>query len=90
LDNQDISALNVNSFRQQMALVAQEPALFDRTIAENIAYGDNSRSVSMDEIISAAKMANIHSFIAGLPAVRFLFKCSNFGVTRMNNKEFSL
>lgn len=52
-----------------MAIVAQEPALFDRTIAENIAYGDNSRSVKMEEIIAAAKMANIHSFIAGLPSV---------------------
>jgi len=48
--------------------VAQEPALFDRTLAENIAYGDNSRSVPMDEIITAAKMANIHSFVASLPS----------------------
>lgn len=48
--------------------MAQEPALFDRTLAENIAYGDNSRSVPMDEIITAAKMANIHSFVASLPS----------------------
>ncbi|ODM94055.1 Multidrug resistance protein 1A [Orchesella cincta] len=68
LDNQDIAALNVDALRSQMAIVAQEPALFDRTIAENIAYGDNSRSVSMEDIISSAKMANIHTFIAGLPA----------------------
>lgn len=71
LDNQDIAALQVDSLRSQMAIVAQEPALFDRTIAQNIAYGDNSRSVTMDEIINSAKMANIHSFIAALPAVRF-------------------
>jgi ATP-binding cassette subfamily B (MDR/TAP) protein 1 len=52
-----------------MAIVAQEPALFDRTIGQNIAYGDNSREVQMDEIIGAAKQANIHTFIASLPAV---------------------
>uniref|UniRef100_A0A1B0DGS4 Uncharacterized protein n=1 Tax=Phlebotomus papatasi TaxID=29031 RepID=A0A1B0DGS4_PHLPP len=46
----------------------QEPVLFDRTIAENIAYGDNSRVVSMEEIIEAAKEAQIHSeFITKLP-----------------------
>jgi ATP-binding cassette, subfamily B (MDR/TAP), member 1 len=41
--------------------------LFDRTIAENIAYGDNARLVSMTEIIEAAKLANIHEFIVNLP-----------------------
>lgn len=55
-----------------------EPALFDRTIAENIAYGDNSRSVPMDDVIAAAKMANIHSFIAGLPAVSLHNVTENF------------
>jgi len=72
LDEQDVSKLNVDSLRSQMAIVAQEPALFDRSIAENIAYGDNSRTIPMDEIISAAKQANIHNFIAGLPAVSYL------------------
>ena len=52
-----------------MALVAQEPALFDRTLAENIAYGDNTKEVSMEQIISAARAANIHNFISSLPAV---------------------
>ena len=51
----------------------QEPVLFDRTIAENIMYGDNTRKVSMDEVVEAAKQANIHSFIASLPQVRCLF-----------------
>lgn len=41
--------------------------LFDRTIAENIAYGDNSRVVTETEIINAAKSANIHDFIVSLP-----------------------
>lgn len=68
-DEQDVASLNVDALRSQMAIVAQEPALFDRTIAQNIAYGDNSRVVPMEEIIDAAKQANIHSFIASLPAV---------------------
>lgn len=54
-----------------MGIVSQEPVLFDATIAENIAYGDNSRHVSMDEIVEAAKKANIHEFIANLPQVFF-------------------
>ena len=52
-----------------MGLVSQEPILFDCSIADNIAYGDNSRTVSMDEIIKAAKDANIHNFITTLPEV---------------------
>ena len=69
LDSNDIGALNVPSLRSQMALVAQEPALFDRTLAENIAYGDNSREVDMEEIMRAARAANIHNFITSLPGV---------------------
>lgn len=41
--------------------------LFNKTIAENIAYGDNTRDISISEIIDSAKMANIHDFIIGLP-----------------------
>ena len=54
-----------------MSIVSQEPVLFDSTIRENIEYGDNSRKVTMEEIIAAAKMANIHSFITSLPKVLF-------------------
>jgi ATP-binding cassette subfamily B (MDR/TAP) protein 1 len=59
-----------------MGIVSQEPVLFDRTIAENIAYGDNSREVPMEEIIEAAKKANIHSFISSLPLVRTFIQSS--------------
>lgn len=52
-----------------MGIVSQEPVLFDCTLAENIAYGDNSRTVTMEEIEAAAKAANIHSFIQELPQV---------------------
>ncbi|XP_055537429.1 multidrug resistance protein homolog 49-like [Wyeomyia smithii] len=57
----------LSRIRAQLGLVSQEPVLFDRTIAENIAYGDNSRDIPMSEIINAAKMANIHEFIVNLP-----------------------
>ncbi|KAK2184057.1 hypothetical protein NP493_285g02001 [Ridgeia piscesae] len=67
LDGIDIKQLNLKWTRNQIGIVSQEPILFDCTIAENIAYGDNSREVTMDEIITAAKKSNIHSFIAELP-----------------------
>lgn len=69
LDSVDMKELNIHWLRSQIGIVSQEPVLFDCSLAENIAYGDNSRSVSMDEIAVAAKAANIHSFIDGLPQV---------------------
>jgi ATP-binding cassette, subfamily B (MDR/TAP), member 1 len=57
----------VDRIRAKLGLVSQEPILFDRTIAENIAYGDNQRIIPITEIIDAAKAANIHDFISRLP-----------------------
>uniref|UniRef100_A0A8C1W013 ATP-binding cassette sub-family B member 5 n=1 Tax=Cyprinus carpio TaxID=7962 RepID=A0A8C1W013_CYPCA len=67
VDGNDSRSLNLAWLRTQMGLVSQEPILFDCTIAENIQYGDNSRVVSQEEIEEAAKKANIHNFILGLP-----------------------
>nr|XP_006236062.1 phosphatidylcholine translocator ABCB4 isoform X4 [Rattus norvegicus] len=67
LDGQEAKKLNVQWLRAQLGIVSQEPILFDCSIAENIAYGDNSRVVSQDEIVRAAKEANIHPFIETLP-----------------------
>ncbi|XP_051008007.1 ATP-dependent translocase ABCB1 isoform X7 [Acomys russatus] len=67
LDGQEAKKLNVQWLRAQLGIVSQEPILFDCSIAENIAYGDNSRVVSQDEIVRAAKAANIHPFIETLP-----------------------
>ncbi|XP_059147295.1 ATP-dependent translocase ABCB1-like [Physella acuta] len=68
LDNHNILDLNVQWLRMQIGLVSQEPVLFDRSLAENIAYGDNTRDVGMEEIIEAARTANIHTFIQSLPS----------------------
>ncbi|XP_055468722.1 phosphatidylcholine translocator ABCB4 isoform X2 [Psammomys obesus] len=67
LDGQEVKKLNVQWLRAQLGIVSQEPILFDCSIAENIAYGDNSRIVSQEEIVRAAKSANIHPFIETLP-----------------------
>ncbi|CAF3876296.1 unnamed protein product [Rotaria sp. Silwood1] len=64
----DIRQLNVQSVRSQFGLVCQEPILFDLTIAENIAYG--LENAPMEDIIYAAKKANIHHFIEQLPQVK--------------------
>merc|ERR1712062_813869 len=54
LENQNIESLNLPFVRSKLGIVSQEPVLFDRTIAENIQYGDNSRTVSMEEVVEAA------------------------------------
>uniref|UniRef100_A0A4W6C946 ATP-binding cassette, sub-family B (MDR/TAP), member 4 n=1 Tax=Lates calcarifer TaxID=8187 RepID=A0A4W6C946_LATCA len=67
LDKVNVKDLNIHWLRSQIGIVSQEPVLFDCTLAENIAYGDNSRTVTMEEIQAAAKAANIHNFIEELP-----------------------
>lgn len=68
VEKQSIEALNLPWLRSKIGLVSQEPILFDRTIAENIKYGDNERDVSMEEVIEAARKANIHNFVSSLPS----------------------
>ncbi|XP_011495053.1 PREDICTED: multidrug resistance protein homolog 49 [Ceratosolen solmsi marchali] len=67
LSDVDIKSVNQSKLRKQLGLVSQEPTLFARTIAENIAYGDNEREVPMSEIIDTARKANIHNFVSSLP-----------------------
>lgn len=70
MNDTDISTLNVHWWRSRIGLVSQEPVLFDRSIAENIAYGDdNSCQVSMEAVVKAASDANIHHIITMLPQV---------------------
>jgi subfamily B ATP-binding cassette protein MsbA len=65
IDGTDIRAVTLSSLRRAMALVTQEPILFDETIAENIALG--RKGATRDEIEQAAKDAAAHDFIAALP-----------------------
>uniref|UniRef100_A0AAQ4S6E1 ATP-binding cassette sub-family B member 5 n=1 Tax=Gasterosteus aculeatus aculeatus TaxID=481459 RepID=A0AAQ4S6E1_GASAC len=67
LDNTNAKQLNLQWLRSQIGIVSQEPVLFDCTLGENIAYGDNSRTATVAEIQDAAKAANIHTFIESLP-----------------------
>nr|QUF59436.1 ATP-binding cassette transporter Abcb1-3 [Brachionus angularis] len=67
IGNNIIKDYNLHWLRSQIGIVSQEPTLFDMSIYENIAYGINSRKVSLDEVIQAAKNANIHDFISQLP-----------------------
>lgn len=65
IDGQNIADVTQESLRAQISLVAQEPILFHRSLAENIAYG--RPDATMDEIVRAAKMAHADEFIARLP-----------------------
>jgi ATP-binding cassette subfamily B protein len=65
LDGQDLAACTRASVRQAIALVPQDPALFHRTIADNIAYGASDASTS--QILEAAKRARLGAMIDGLP-----------------------
>ncbi|GFS68458.1 ATP-dependent translocase ABCB1 [Nephila pilipes] len=67
LDDVNIKDINVRNLRSHIGLVFQEPVLFSCSIAENIAYGNNFEPVDMNEVIAAARKANIHQFIASLP-----------------------
>ncbi|MBU5460182.1 ABC transporter ATP-binding protein [Anaerostipes sp. MSJ-23] len=65
IGGQNIKDIRLESLRDSIGIVQQDVYLFGGTIKENIAYG--KPNASMEEIISAAKKANIHDFIMELP-----------------------
>ena len=65
IDGQDIAHATQHSLRSQIAIVQQDPILFHRSLAENIAYG--RPGASMAAIEQAARLANAHEFILRLP-----------------------
>ncbi|XP_035228451.1 ATP-dependent translocase ABCB1-like isoform X1 [Stegodyphus dumicola] len=67
LDEENVRDMNVANLRTHIGLVSQEPILFSYSIAENIAYGDNTQEIDMNKVIAAARQANIHQFITTLP-----------------------
>ncbi|XP_075237871.1 ATP-dependent translocase ABCB1-like [Lycorma delicatula] len=75
IDRFNIRSINVRYLRSNIGLVTQEPVLFNCSIKDNILYGlqddldeDNDNDIyNMDQVIGAAKAANIHNFIINLP-----------------------
>jgi len=65
LDGVDIRDFTKHQLRSFMGVVPQEPILFNHTIAYNIGYGANNPS--QQQIVAAAKLANLHDFIVSLP-----------------------
>lgn len=64
-DNQDISQVTQESLRQAIGIVPQDTVLFNESILYNIEYA--KAGATREEIIRAAKLANIHDFIESLP-----------------------
>tara|TARA_B100000795_G_C22796567_1_gene439638 strand:- start:887 stop:2614 length:1728 start_codon:yes stop_codon:yes gene_type:complete len=79
IDGQNIRDVSIYSLRSSIALVSQDPILFDLSIKENISYG--KKDASEEEIINAAKLASAHEFILKLP---------NGYETMIGEKGFSL
>ncbi|EFR01322.1 leptomycin B resistance protein pmd1 [Nannizzia gypsea CBS 118893] len=67
IDGKDISRLNVNSYRSHLALVSQEPTLYQGTIRDNVLLGVDRDDVPDEQVFAACKAANIYDFIMSLP-----------------------
>ena len=65
IDGQDLRELNLPSYRKHLAIVSQQPFLFNTTIYENICYGRHGATEA--EVHEAARQAQIHDFIESLP-----------------------
>lgn len=61
IDGQDIAHVTQDSLREQIAMIPQDPALFHRTLMENIRYG--RLNATDEEVINASKLAHCHEFI---------------------------
>lgn len=67
LDGKEISSLRLNDYRRFLALVSQEPTLYQGTVRENVLLGADRDDVPDEEVIQACKDANIYDFITSLP-----------------------
>ena len=65
IDGQNIATVTQDSLREKISLVPQDPALFHRSLMENIRYG--RRDATDEEVIRAAKLAHCDEFIEALP-----------------------
>jgi ATP-binding cassette, subfamily B (MDR/TAP), member 1 len=67
VDGKEISSLNISEYRSHIALVSQEPTLYQGTIKDNVLLGSDRDDISDERIIQACKDANIYDFIMMLP-----------------------
>ncbi|ERE72039.1 bile salt export pump-like protein [Cricetulus griseus] len=67
IDGHDSKKVNVQFLRSHIGIVSQEPVLFGCSIMDNIKYGDNTKEISMERVIAAAKQAQLHDFVMSLP-----------------------
>ncbi|RUS29249.1 hypothetical protein BC938DRAFT_480878 [Jimgerdemannia flammicorona] len=73
IENLDVKRWQLNFMRKHLALVGQEPVLFDLTIKENILYGTDREDVTEEELEEVAKSANIYDFVKDLPVGKDAF-----------------
>ncbi|KAF2756024.1 ATP-binding cassette transporter ABC4 [Pseudovirgaria hyperparasitica] len=78
VDGKEISSLNINQYRSFLALVSQEPTLYQGTVRENILLGGDREDITDEQIEKACKNANIYDFIMSLPE-GFNTVCGNKG-----------
>lgn len=67
VDGKEISSLNIGDYRGFLALVSQEPTLYQGSVRENVLLGADREDVPEEDIIQACKDANIYDFIVSLP-----------------------
>ncbi|KAF9409412.1 Multidrug resistance protein 1 [Podila epigama] len=67
VDGYDVRDMQLHNLRNHMALVGQEPVLFDMSIKDNILYGLPDGEGTIEQVVEAAKLANIHNFVTSLP-----------------------
>jgi ATP-binding cassette subfamily B protein len=65
IDGENIRNFQLSDLRRNVSIVSQDTFLFDKTIRENIAFG--KETATQDDVIEAAKIANLHEFIMSLP-----------------------
>ena len=67
VDGRDLKEIDMRSWRGQIGLISQETFIFNGTIEENISFATDESEVVKDKVTAAARTADIHDFIMGLP-----------------------
>eukprot|EP00040_Diaphanoeca_grandis_P037515 m.244715 g.244715 ORF g.244715 m.244715 type:complete len:1373 (-) comp33833_c11_seq4:1885-6003(-) len=78
VDGQDIMQLSTKAYRNQIAVVPQEPKLFSRSVADNISYRPQEAPVTEGAIVAAAETANAHKFVTELEG-KYKYQVGKFG-----------